>query len=100
MFDPYSIAHIHDEATARWHETRTWPDDPTTNGLGPELHPELLNAILANHRANFDLWHEEDKAREPGASDAFIASVKRAIDVLNQQRNDLVEEMDRVLLRA
>jgi hypothetical protein len=57
-------------------------------------------ATLAHHRANFDLWHEEDKAREPGATDASIAAVKRAIDVLNQTRNDLVEAMDHTLLQA
>jgi hypothetical protein len=53
---------------------------------------------VAQHRANFDLWHEEDKARDPGASDAEITSVKHAIDRLNQQRNDLVEKMDGMLL--
>ena len=49
---------------------------------------------MAQHRANFELWHEEDKARVPGAPDAEIVRVKRAIDVLNQRRNDLVEKMD------
>src|SRR6185437_2920699 len=36
--------------------------------------------------------------REPGATDARIAQVKRNIDALNQRRNDLVEAMDRALL--
>jgi Protein of unknown function (DUF4254) len=49
---------------------------------------------VAQHRANFELWHEEDKARAPGVADAEIARVKRAIDSLNQRRNDLVEKMD------
>jgi hypothetical protein len=49
---------------------------------------------MAQHRANFDLWHEEDKARDPNATDADIAKVKHAIDSLNQRRNDLVEKMD------
>ena len=43
---------------------------------------------------NFRLWHEEDKARSPTASDAEIAAVKRAIDKLNQQRNDWIEKLD------
>lgn len=53
---------------------------------------------MANHRANFDLWHEEDLARDPAATDAAIAADKHAIDTLNQRRNDLVEQMDQWLL--
>jgi hypothetical protein len=58
----------------------------------------MIELALAHHRANFDLWHEEDKVREPGATDASIASLKRSIDALNQKRNDLVEALDRTLL--
>ena len=54
----------------------------------------LLTLVQQQHRKNFDLWHEEDKARDPSASDAQIATVKRAIDKLNQQRNDLIEKLD------
>ena len=50
--------------------------------------------VLANHEINFRLWHEEDNARDPVASDAVIANVKRRIDRLNQQRNDSIEAMD------
>ena len=63
----------------------------------PETPFEQL--ILAQHHANFDLWHEEDAARDPRASDARIAEVKRAIDSLNQRRNDLVEQLDLALLQ-
>ena len=54
----------------------------------------LLALAQQQHRKNFDLWHEEDKARDPSATDAQIATVKRAIDKLNQQRNDLIEKLD------
>jgi len=92
LLDAPQITHIHDEATLRWHQ-----DNPAPDPTPPSTHP-FLEAILAHHRANFDLWHEEDTAREPEASDARIAAVKRAIDVFNQTRNDLVEAMDRALL--
>lgn len=92
MLDPSHIARLQDQATAEWHINTTAPDTP-----GPT---SLDSLLLAHHRANFDLWHEEDKAREPGASDARIAQVKRNIDVLNQRRNDLVESIDRILLEA
>jgi len=54
----------------------------------------LISLVQDEHRRNFDLWHEEDKARAPDAVDAGIATVKRAIDKFNQQRNDLIERVD------
>jgi hypothetical protein len=58
----------------------------------------LMALAMAQHRANFELWHEEDKARVPAAPDAEIVRVKHAIDRLNQRRNDLVETMDALLM--
>ena len=54
--------------------------------------------VSTQHQINFELWHQEDMARDPDVSDSKIASVKRAIDVLNQRRNDLIEQMDQSLL--
>jgi hypothetical protein len=95
MLNALQIARLHDQATLRWHQDAPWPNPPAASPAAT-----LLDTVLAHHRANFDLWHEEDKAREPGATDASIAAVKRAIDVLNQTRNDLVEAMDHTLLQA
>ena len=54
--------------------------------------------VSTQHQVNFELWHQEDLARDRDASDSIIANVKRAIDVLNQRRNDLIEQMDQFLL--
>ena len=91
MLDAILITRMQDEMTVALHETE--------GELAIEAGADGLMAIaLAQHRANFDLWHEEDKARNPAAGDAEIARVKRAIDGLNQRRNDLVEKMDVWLL--
>jgi len=84
-----TIVAIHDELTARWHA------DPNA-GLGSGL--EAL--IIEEHRQNFALWHEEDRARAPLASAEQIADTKRNIDALNQVRNDLIEAIDRELLQS
>jgi Protein of unknown function (DUF4254) len=87
MLDALLIARTQDEMTTALHESE--------GELAIEGSADGLMAIaMAQHRANFELWHEEDKARVPKASDGEIAGVKRAIDVLNQRRNDLVEKMD------
>jgi len=71
-----------------WHNVQTIPEsgDP------------LYQLVSEQHHTNFDLWHEEDKARDPDASDAIIATVKRSIDRLNQKRNDEIEKIDEALL--
>ncbi len=83
------IAMLHDHATRLWHESDT---------AEPFASTELETTILAQHRANYRLWHIEDRARTPGIDDRGLAEVKRAIDRVNQQRNDLAEACDALLL--
>jgi hypothetical protein len=54
--------------------------------------------VAEQHLANFELWHAEDDARTPEASDHHLASIKRFIDHANQRRNDLSEQCDVFLL--
>ncbi|WP_263365906.1 DUF4254 domain-containing protein [Edaphobacter bradus] len=95
MLDALVITRMQDETTRAWHQT----EDGTVLADEADLYADNLIAIAtAQHRANFDLWHEEDKARDPSATDSQIAAVKHQIDKLNQQRNDLVEKLDTLLL--
>jgi hypothetical protein len=91
MLDAPLILRLHDTANANGHD---------------DLHPPFVPAspfeqlMLSQHLANFELWHQEDQARDPDASDATIVEVKHAIDRINQRRNDLVEQIDLALLEA
>jgi hypothetical protein len=88
MLSAERIVDLHDRLVEQWHRAAL---------ASPESDPALALVAL-QHQANFELWHIEDEARRPGASDAELAEVKRRIDRTNQRRNDAVEELDRFLL--
>ncbi len=83
------VTSLQDHCTAAWH-------------LGsPAVSPALLGferTVAEQHLANFELWHAEDSARTPEASDHDIAAIKHFIDRANQRRNDLTEQCDVFLL--
>jgi Protein of unknown function (DUF4254) len=96
MLNAQTMIRLQDETTDGWHSGLLYePDQPADPALSA-----FTLLLLRQHRANFDLWHEEDKARDPAATDAEITRVKHAIDRFNQQRNDLVEQMDAWLLAS
>ncbi len=89
MLNAAHLLDLHDRANEHWHNSSL---------QAPDIRDSFDKLILEQHRANFDLWHREDAARDPLAADQAIAAVKRAIDKLNQRRNDLTERIDQALL--
>jgi hypothetical protein len=91
MLDASTTVSLHDAANAYGHDA---------SKACPRPQSSFEELVLAQHQENFDLWHEEDKARDPDAPDSVIANVKHAIDRINQKRNDLAEQIDIALLQA
>src|SRR5271155_3963095 len=83
------ILPLHDRCTVAWHH-----HVPAV----PASLTGFERTVAEQHLANFELWHAEDDARTPEASDHHLASIKRFIDHANQRRNDLSEQCDVFLL--
>jgi hypothetical protein len=83
------LEQVFDRCITFWH---TDPGDFAVPGVF--CNPIALELAYRNYL----LWHEEDKARRTDVDDSTIAAVKRAIDKLNQQRNDLIEKLDELIL--
>jgi hypothetical protein len=88
-FNPDEIATLQTTLTARWHE-----EPPAATGT------EFLLLVEENHLRNFQLWHEEDIARRDDLGSERVHQAKRAIDRFNQERNNFIEEMDKLLVAA
>jgi len=92
MFDSIDVENLdglvglQDQTTEQWHdESISLPKDT------------WLNAVLGNHAENYQLWHQEDKARRDDMGADYVYQAKRAIDAHNQKRNNLMEVMDNYL---
>lgn len=46
---------------------------------------------------NIKIWMAEDKKRDQSATDADIAKATKITNIANQQRNDLMQEIDEKL---
>ncbi len=89
LIDAGTIVTLQQDCVVRWHQHSV-----------DESGDDFLGIVARQHAMNFRLWHEEDLARQPNATDSQIASVKRNIDRLNQSRNDLIEQIDDLFAQA
>lgn len=83
MIDVQEVLTLHAQTVALWHQ------QPVRNAC-----QGVMQLVCQQHIFNYELWHQEDIARSPEVSDTEIANVKRAIDRLNQARNDHIEKLD------
>ena len=49
---------------------------------------------------NLKIWHLEDLKRDKQKTDKEVADATRATNVLNVQRNDLIQEIDEMIILA
>ncbi len=83
MISVRDITDMQRDTVASWHEVDI--SNPCDG---------ILEVACTQHAFNFRLWHQEDIARAVDVPDSRIAEVKRAIDGLNQNRNDWIEKLD------
>ncbi len=82
-----AIAALQADLTALWHTTT-----PAAIGEG------FQRLAVENHLRNFQLWHEEDVARRDDLGFEAVYRAKRHIDRFNQERNNFIEEMDKLIV--
>jgi len=87
--DAATLADLQRRLTTDWHGQA-----PQAAGAG------FLRLVQENHQRNFQLWHEEDIARRDDLGSERVHQAKRAIDRFNQERNNFIEEMDKMLVAA
>jgi hypothetical protein len=85
-YDATTIADLQARLTGRWHDL-----PPAAEGEG------LLLIVAQNHLRNFQLWHEEDRARRDDLGFEAVFRSKRTIDRLNQERTNFIEALDQAV---
>ena len=87
LFETVKLLERQLKEVEQWHEELP-QDDSSESADFPSL-------VSTQHQVNFELWHQEDLARDPDVSDLKIAGVKRAIDLIEQLDQFLVNVLSR-----
>lgn len=81
---------IFEQATAEYH-IDDHVDAPTRN---PYPAGSIEHTLYAKNRIDAVQWHLEDIIRDPAIDPVAALALKRRIDASNQERTDMVEELD------
>ncbi len=92
LTDTEKIKNLIDTHILNWHKKDECEDFNINAGTLKEK--DFLILVTDILMSNYKLWHLEDIARDPVASDSVIADIKRKIDKENQLRNDKIETLD------
>ena len=68
-----------------------------TNVSSSDSIKKLGEAVSELAFRNIKLWHCEDEVRRTDLADSEIVKIKRRIDTTNQERNDLMDKVDKIL---
>ena len=68
-----------------------------TNLSSSDSIEKLGEAVSELAYRNIRLWHFEDEVRRTDLEDSEIVKIKRQIDSINQERNDLMDKVDEIL---
>ncbi|GBF37551.1 DUF4254 domain-containing protein [Leptospira johnsonii] len=81
------VVEIFKNSVSDWHKAEA---------LSPNPFPQSSLEFLFYQKNQIDTiqWHVEDEIRRPDLPDKDLVQFKRRIDALNQERTDLVEQID------
>ncbi len=83
-----------DDATARYHVT----DDVDAVAVNPYPQGTVEHTLWAKNWIDAVQWHLEDIIRDPDIDPVEALAIKRRIDRSNQERTDMVEQLDSYFL--
>lgn len=85
--DSAQVVGIFKKSVEDWHKEEK---------ASPNPYPESSDESLFYKKNQIDTiqWHVEDEIRRPDLPDFELVQFKRKIDALNQERTDLVEQID------
>ncbi len=72
---------------------RCWHEEQLTEYQGDSQEDELIDMVRRIALINTIIWHEEDKVREKISENEIISAVRK-MNILNKERNILVEKID------